>query len=143
MNTNNLFELVKSGVKPIVKFTKDIHNYSEESVDPEMLGRIVAVNQEYEDSFRFMVDLNDFKPHNQSVASTDWLDEEGKPTRTWFQTPYYPKDGIEPVYLSVNTEAPLSIIENDSLFGKYIASRLEVTYVKWLEEQVLSLRKKH
>lgn len=140
MKSNELFQLVRDGKHPIVKFTKDIYEYVEESVDPHMMGKIVQATQEYEDSYRFLLDLNGFEEHNKSVASRDWRDSSGEPKLTWFETSFYPKDGIEAVYLPINIELPLEIIEDNSLLSEYLSSQSTFSYVEWLEEQIKILR---
>jgi hypothetical protein len=140
VNSNELFELVKDGKHPVIKFTKDVYKYVEESVDPHMMGKIVGVTQEYEDSYRFLVDLKGFEDHNKSVACRDWRDGHGEPKLTWFETTCYPKDGVEAVYLPINIEVPLEIIQDNSLLSEYLSSKSHTTYVEWLEEQVMCLR---
>ncbi|PLS18892.1 hypothetical protein CVD28_00385 [Bacillus sp. M6-12] len=143
MLVKELYELVKSGKHPIVKFNEKTHEFIEESLDPQMMGKIIGVTQEYEDSYRFRLDMNGFEAHNQSVAQQDWRDKEGVPCLTWFEVGRYPADGIEAVYLPVDAKAPLEIVEEDSLFGEYISEKSDKSYVEWLEEMVNRCRKKN
>lgn len=140
MLVKELYELVKQGARPIVKFNEDTHNFIEESLDPDMIGEITYADQEYDDSYRFRLDLNNYEAHNKSVAQRDWRDSEGNATLTWFDTIYYPEDGIEYVYLPLEAEAPLDILEGDSLLVEYVNEKSDKSYVRWLEEKVNNYR---
>ncbi|MCA1066026.1 hypothetical protein QTG56_25955 (plasmid) [Rossellomorea sp. AcN35-11] len=141
MKSEELCKIVKSGKKPIIRFTELIYEYGiDESVDPGMIGKVIGVTQEYDDSFRFLVDLNDFVEQNKSVASTNWYDSNGDPRLTWFDTDRYPKDGIEAVYFPVEREVPVEFIEDTSLMNEYLATDQRCGYINWLEKEVIKLR---
>lgn len=134
--------MVKEGGKePIVKFTEDICDFGDESFDPGMIGKIVGATKESENTYQFRVDLNDYVEHNKSVASNDWIDGNGKPTLTWFETKFYPQDGIEVMYLPIDREAPVEFIEKNSLFNEFITSNSKMNYTQWLEQELINLRK--
>ncbi|WP_143261059.1 hypothetical protein [Bacillus paralicheniformis] len=142
MKTIKLYELVLEGKKPIIKFNDNVYDWIEESVDAMMMGKIVGASIEYEDSVRFLIDLNPFETYNRSVAHHDWRDEEGNCVLTWFDTPFYPKNGIEAIYLPINekTEIAFDLIEEGSLLNEYAKNSQEISYVEWLENEVKRLR---
>lgn len=141
MKSKELYELVRQGKKPVIKFNKGVYDYCDDSFDPLMIGRITGVSIEFEDSYRFLVDLNDYEAHNRSVALYDWKDKNGNPTLTWFDTVYYPKDGIEVMYLpgdySFNIEDVFDFVEENSLFQEFLNSKTNLTYVEWLEIELI------
>lgn len=143
MKVEQFVELVREGVHPIVKCTTQISEVCEESLDPFMMGKIIGVSQEYEDSYRFLMDLNGYEKHNESVAKRNWFNKDNEPKLTWMETNFYPEDGIEAVYIRINTEIPFEIIEQDSLFAEYISISSEKSYIKWLETTVKELRAKN
>lgn len=144
MNMNKLYELVLEGKKPIIKFNNNVHEWIEDSVDPMMIGKIAGASIDHEDSIRFLIDLNPFEEYNRSVAHHDWRDKEGNCVLTWFDTSFYPKDGIESIYLPIyeETENVFDFIEEGSLLNEYAKTSQEISFVTWLENEVKQLRTK-
>ncbi|MCY7900531.1 hypothetical protein [Bacillus inaquosorum] len=144
MKMIKLYELVSEGKKPIIKFNDNVYEWIEESVDTMMMGKIIGASIEYEDSVRFLIDLNPFEAYNRSVARHDWRDDEGNCVLTWFDTSFYPKNGIEAIYLPINekTEIVFDFTEEDSLLNEYAKITQEISYVEWLENEVKQLRSK-
>ncbi|CDH95480.1 hypothetical protein CHR37_05405 [Bacillus velezensis] len=143
MKTIKLYELVLEGKKPIIKFNDNVYEWIEESVDPMMMGKIVGASIEH-DEIKFLLDLNPFEAYNRSVARHDWRDDEGNCVLTWFDTSFYPKNGIEAIYLPINerTEIAFDFTEEDSLLNEYAKVPPEISYVEWLENEVKQLRSK-
>lgn len=142
MKAEELFELVKQGLHPIVRCTPEISELCEESLDPLMMGKIIGVSQEYDDSYRFLMDLKGFESHNESVAVKTWFDDKNEPKLSWMETSFYPEDGIETVYLPLNVTIPFEFIEADSLLAEYVSTGSKTSYVEWLETTVKELRAK-
>lgn len=141
MLMKDFHELCKSGAKPLIKMRDNIHDYLEESMDPGMIGQVIDVSIAYEDSYRVLIDLNEYEDHNKSVAIYDWKDDNGELTKSWFDTSYYPKDGIEQLYFPLNIETPFEILDENSLFLEYLGSK-GMNYVEWLENYILTLENK-
>lgn len=141
MNSKELFNIVKSGKKPEIRFTEDPELYLEESVDPEMMGRVIKASVD-EDCLVFRIDLNPYQEHNQSVGKPNWYNQEGEAVLTYLESNFYPKDGVEVLYLPLDAEVPIELIEPNSLVGEYLQGDKEDSYVKWLENQILEYRKK-
>lgn len=148
MKISELYQLVQQGKKPVVVFGDKLSDHFDESVEPGMMGRIISVSDEYKDEnvSSFNIDVESFRKHNESIAKPDWYDKDNNPTKTWFETNFYPKDGIETINLddALHVDGLLEITKEDSLLSEYAADETNATvsYVEWLENQIQSLRNK-
>lgn len=136
MNTKDFYELCKSGKTPTIKMSENIYEFAEESFDSKMMGKVINVDMEYDDSYRLLVDMNGYEKHNKSVAQYDWRDDKGELTLSWFDTKYYPENGIEALYVPLEAEIPFEIISDNSLFSAYLKSDKDISYLDWLESYV-------
>lgn len=126
--------------KPIIKMKGNIYEYAEESFDPEMIGKVIDVYMEDDDSYCLLVDMNGYEKHNKLVAVHNWEDDKGEFTLSWFDTKYYPKNGIEALYVPLNHNVPFEIINPSYLFSNYLKDKSNKTYVEFLEDIILDLR---
>lgn len=144
MKSKELYELVRQGKEPVIKFNKGVYGYCDDSFDPLMVGKIIDVSIEFEDSYRFLVDMNDYEAYNRSVAPMEWKDKNGEATLTWFDTKYYPEDGIEAMYLPssdiFDTKEVFDFIEENTLFQEYVDSKSDISYVEWLESELIKYK---
>lgn len=109
-----------------------------------MIAKIVGASQEYEEEVRFLIDLNDYEAYNRSVATHNWRNSEGECVLTWFDTRYYPEDGIDAIYLPIdeNTDIVFDFVDESSLLNEYIEKQnIDISYIEWLEKEILNLRK--
>lgn len=136
MEMKEFYELCKSGVTPLIKMKNNIHDFLEESFDPGMIGRVIDVSVEYEDSYRLLIDMNGHEKHNKSVAVYNWRDDKGELTKSWFDTKYYPEDGIEAAYFPMTGETPFEVVRENSLFASYLKNGEDKSYVEWLEDYI-------
>lgn len=139
MDIKDFVKLYNSGEKLVIKMKDNIYEHAEESFDPEMMGRVIDVRKEYDDGYRLLVDMNGYEKHNKSVAQYDWRDSKGELTLSWFDTKYYPKDGIEALHIPLEGEAPFEVV-NHYLFSNYLKSKTDETYVEFLENVIFELR---
>lgn len=142
MNIKEFVELCRSGKQPIIKMNENIHEYAEESFDPQMMGKVVNVGMEYDDSYRLLIDMNEYEKHNKSVAQYDWRDDKGELTLSWFDTKYYPEDGIEALYIPLKGKAPFEVVNENYLFSNYLKSNYD-SYVEFLEDTVQELKEQN
>ena len=146
MRILDIKSVVEQGKDVVIQFKENIHNYVEESVDANMIGKIVGVSEEYlDDNFLTLhINLNDYKTHNQSVAKRDWFDAKGNPTLTWFDSGMYPKDGIVQIVFDKDLDLSkvITFVDDNSLLSEYHATQPQIGYVDWLENMVRHLRKK-
>lgn len=136
MKMIDFYEMCRQGKKPLIKMGNNIHDYLEESFDPGMIGRVIDVSIEHGDSYRLLIDMNGHETHNKSVALYDWRDEAGNLTKSWFDTKYYPEDGIDSAYFPLDMEIPFEVISENSLFSRYLESGEDVSYINWLENSI-------
>ena len=101
--STELFELIQSGVKPVVKFLKGAEDF-DTCIDRGMYGRIVGVEHKQDEFFIIRVDLNPFEDHNDGCMQHNYYDKDGNPTMTSKEAGMYPKDGIELVYFDYDLE---------------------------------------
>lgn len=141
MEIKELVGVIGEGMNPVIKATKLIEEYCEESLDPFMVGRAVDARIVDEDSYRILLDMNGYEAHNRAVAQFNWLDSDRNPTLSWMETEYYPSNGIASIYLPLEGESPFEIEEENSLLNEYISGDREKSYIEWLEETILQLRK--
>lgn len=137
---NDLYNSVKDVYKPVIKFNDNVYYYTEDSVDQKMIARIKTMCIEDQESYKVVFDLNGYENHNKSVALVDWKDENGELTLTWFETKWYPNNGIITFYVGNNDECPFEIVEENSLFGEYVSLNLNISYIEWLESKVIKLQ---
>ena len=150
MKTKDLVQLVKQGAQPIVKIN-DTEGVLE-GPDSGMLGRIISVGDEEAEGgtsvISFDVDFLEFTDYNKTLAKSDWYDENGNPTLTWMQTPQYNKDAkrytVYDMYVE-NSEysntSYIEVVDDNKWLNKYLESKSEVSYTRWLELQLDSLTK--
>lgn len=139
VNIKDFYKLCKSGVTPMIKMRDSICDYEEDSFDPLMTGVVIDVSVAYNDSYRVLVDLKGFEEYNRSIALYNWRDNNKELTKCWLDTEYYPKDGLQSIYLPFDIEAPFEVISDNTLFADYLKSECSVGYVEWLESHVRML----
>lgn len=139
MKIKDFYEMCRQGKTPLIKMKDNIHDYLEESFDPQMIGRVINVSIEYEDSYRLLIDLNGHEEYNKSIALYDWKDDKGELTKSWFDTPYYPEDGIDSAYFPMDIDIPFEVISENSIFSRYLESKEGESYIDWLENRVKDL----
>ncbi|WP_442636560.1 hypothetical protein [Rossellomorea marisflavi] len=142
MLVKDLYKIVRNGVKPVIEFNEGVYRWWEEAADPLMMAKVLDVEYD-ENELRLLLDLKEFESYNRSVARFDWKDENGEAKLSWFDTIFYPKDGKAEFYMPSDLEVSevFKIKENSDLFGDYLKSKTNSSYVEWLEEQVLNYRK--
>jgi len=143
MKLIELRDRVKAGFNPVVCFREDIgdlETYFEEG----MRARLVKIDKTYDDHCGFVFDCTEFDKVNVHLESANYYDEHGNPCLTARQANQY--NPIEELYLMYNddSETFFEIIEEDvrsQLFTEYLLdTSVDVTYVEWLEIQLLKER---
>jgi hypothetical protein len=90
MTPKELAKLVAEGSRPLVQFGKGIEN-QESYLEPNMRGRIISVENTFDNTFRFEIDINEFETHNKSLESRNYYDEKGVPCLTATERGLYPR----------------------------------------------------
>lgn len=115
MKWNDVRNMLDDGQIITVKFTDMIEKIDiDEAPDKDMIAKILRVEVDHDDeqSLHLVFDVPGYEDYNRKVASHNWFDENGQPTLTWFDTKWYPKDGICDVYVfgTMETEVDLFTI---------------------------------
>lgn len=142
MKTKELIDILKQGVKPVVKFTEGIHEI--ESADPNMMGRVVGYKdidiwERGSETVTFIIDFSEFVEYNKNFAERSWRDDNGSPTLTWFESKFYPKDHKEDIVemLIENFKDSklemFEVVETSKHFEDFLAQKEETDYIKYLE----------
>ena len=135
MNYTQIVSLLNTGKSVIVKATEDVYEWLEDSMDPGMMSKIISIEFDDKDLIKVKFDLNGFEAHNKAVAKLDWNDENGNATKTWFETTFYPKNGIETAWFAENQPLPFELVVENKAFEDYLKTDMSKTYVQFLEEK--------
>lgn len=114
MTWGELRQNLIDGVLTIVRFVDKVESLDcDDCPDSGMVAKLIQVEVDTEDEelLHLAFDLSDFEEQNKLVASHDWIDENGDPTLTWFETRWYPKDGVCHLYVFGNMDSLVDIIE--------------------------------
>lgn len=135
-----LLEMVSSGAKPVVEFTKECDRFDYESFDTGMRARLTSVWTDVElDCLGCQFDIAEFEGFNKSVERPVWYGKNGEMV-TWSESPYYPEDKKVTIYIGEDECPGFEIIEESVAFLDYKMSGSKLSYVQWLEEQYLKNR---
>ena len=107
-----LRDMLKGGQTVTVRFTDMIEKLDcDDSPDKNMIGKIISIEEDPGDdqSLHLIFDISGYEDHNRSVAAHNWIDENGEPTLTWFDTQRYPKNGICDVYVYGNLDSEIDL----------------------------------
>jgi hypothetical protein len=134
---NELIDMINSGKKPIVEFTRAIEDL-DVGVNAGMRGIVdhVSGKGEYQD-YEIKVNCENFYDFNLPLFSHDYLNKEtGEYNSTAIEAGWYPKNHIISFYDSDDGDYHnIKIIEESDLYKRYKAERYpNQTYVAWLEE---------
>ena len=143
LKVEDLYLNIKEGKRPIIKFNEGVYQWLVDSADPLMTARILNAEITDKELIKFSIDFKEFESYNRSVATFDWRDKEGKYTLTWFDSGYYPKDGKDDLYLPKNLKVDevFEFIKDTTLFNEYLLTNKKTSYLEWLEDELLALRK--
>lgn len=115
MKIKDLMEMLKDGIYPDIQITERARPVisptypiiSAGTPDPGMRGVLREINpfdEEY-GIYHFEVDLKPWDSYNRAMAPRDWLNPDmEKEDVTFFESGYYPKDGIKCITSAVNLE---------------------------------------
>lgn len=138
---NYLREVVRSGGRPVIRFTDDIAE-QETNFDPGQLAEVKQVGDGGDDVPVLKLDFSRFEDHNQRLGRTDYRDEGGNYCLPWHKHPSYPIDRIDRIWIDIEDgiRAPFEIVDGDrslKLFARYSAlPNPKGAYLSWLEEEL-------
>jgi len=149
VTAKQIFELVKSGVNPLVKMTNRV--FDETIWDEGMIGRVEDAKIEMvdEDTGQGVYVLNIrediFRVINEEFMKREYYDDYGNPTLTYLEANAAPSNGIEETWVMENDE--FFLLDDNSnngalkLFFEYLNENTDKSYVKWLENKIFLLTK--
>lgn len=130
-----LKELLNNGLKPIIEVVDE--EYATEDLDYKMRVEILSYSDTDEDGvFTIICDLKSHKEYNKQFAKASYYDKQGNPTLTWFETSFYPKDEKYEIYIDMDHETGLEIVNENKYYKQYKASKSNLNYIAWLENLV-------
>jgi hypothetical protein len=145
MKTKELVELVRQGVKPVIR-VKDSLNI--DGPDNGMLGRIISVGVEDvwdrgDSTIEIVIDFEEFEEVNKPLAKKNWYDSNGIPCLTWMESRSYEKEvksfGIFEMFEEKGEDAELSIIElveENKWLTMYLETDKQMSYTEFLESRL-------
>jgi hypothetical protein len=145
MKTKELVELVRQGVKPVIR-VKDSSNI--DGPDNGMMGRIISVGIEDvwaigESTIEFVINFKEFEDVNKPLAKNDWYDDSGNPCLSWMETKNYENEvksfSIFEMFKEKGQDAELSIIEmveENKWLTSYLETDRKMSYTEFLESRL-------
>lgn len=114
MTWATLKKMLDDGQRITVKCTSKIEELDiDECPDTDMMATIIHIGPDPDDkdSICCVLNVSGYENHNKTVAKHNWMDEHGQPTLTWFDTKWYPKDGICTIYVWGTMDSDIDIFE--------------------------------
>lgn len=152
-NMTRLLELLENGIQPVIRWVDcGVSIHEMDCYDIGMVCKVIGITEtDFDDTeevtvYGVLTEFTGFEELNKSIAQPRWYDSYGQPTLKWHETKSYPKNGKEMVYMQISHSdkqsssgdmfefvAPLS----QELFEEYLADATEMSYVSWLEAQII------
>lgn len=123
--------------QPTITFTQDIREYTT-GLEMGMKASLKRVSEKQE-MIHIVCDLTDFEAHNITFELPVFEGEEGKFVR-WSESFYYPENKLVEFLVEAKNELPFEVGEGNELYKEYVESKSDLSYVKWLESELLKLR---
>lgn len=140
MKATEYIEIMKTGKRPIVRFTNKTEDI-EADVDEGMLARAISATNEGDGTTKVVFEVKEFESINIPLMKPNYYDKDGKPTLRWIDTNFYPKNGLEFFYIETDGEIPFELIDNNVAFEDYLNSGTNLGYTQWLEEQYIAMKR--
>lgn len=142
MTNKELFELVKSGTKPLVRVINE-SNIEEGIFDDGMIGRVEyaeleSTDEKYGTVYVFGIREDEFRLLNKDSMKCNYYDKQNSPTLNYIEAGYAPENGIERTWV-MDYDTTFELADDNILLKEYIEEKVDKPYVAWLEEKALSL----
>jgi hypothetical protein len=140
-----LKEIVDGGVNPVIEFNEYINDL-EARFEEGMKAYITNVNIVYEDEIEIIAEERDFAEYNKNIEKPIWRKEwNGEYIYKYSETDDAIRwNGTFKFYEMLNEElCNFSVVDDSSLklFRMYQENNNGISYVKWLENKVLTCNK--
>lgn len=123
--------------QPTVTFAQDIREYST-GLETGMMASLIYVAEKQE-MIHIVCNLTNFEEYNKTFELPVYEGEDGKFVR-WSESFCYPQNKIVEFFVEGKNELPFEVGQGSELYKEYVESNSDLTYVKWLESEVLKLR---
>ena len=107
-----LQEKLASGLPVPVRFFNMEKSYIDE-FDDNFVALLTSIEHDEETGYRFFFEWADFTDHNRRIDKCQHYDKSGKPTLSFFDSPYYPKNHRTDMYIDENELQEHVAIEED------------------------------
>ena len=139
MNGHQLYELLQSGIKPVVTFKHDVLNF-ECFCEPGMRAQITSCVFDSLDMIKIVVDYTQFEEFNKQFETSNYYDEHGVACLTAREADQY--ENTETIYFMIDHDDLDSVLEVEQsammkLYEKYVSEKSNKTYIQWLEAQLI------
>lgn len=140
MKYSEFIKMMDNGLQPVIEFTKEIEE-SDYEPNAGMRCKVISYNDCKDGTALLTCNFNEFRKYNKSFAEANFYDKNDKPTLKWFDTVYYPVDGIYSYYVDTTDKYELlfNIVEMSNYYKQYIGSKSELNYINWLEKRIENL----
>lgn len=134
-------DLVCAGVRPIIKINKRYEEL-ETQFEEGMLAIVEFASDELDGTIKLRLNESQFKRENRNLEKPAWKNNDTGMYELKFSE-IDKREDISYMWIDTNEEIiNFSIVEDDSLQMEFIVSNCGVSYIEWLENQVLKLRSK-
>ena len=141
MKTNDLMELVNSGNHIVVEFNANVCDL-EVRYEAGMRTRLIGACNDGSGCIIFKTDESDFSDYNKSIEQPVWFNSDTKQYDLKWSDMDSEEDNNSEIYEDENAELyNFKIVDDHKLkvFIMYKESNSELSYVTWLEEQLLKV----
>jgi hypothetical protein len=129
-----------------IQFTEkalDLECYPEAGMRAKVVSAILSEDSKdpYNRVFKVVINFEQFDEFNRQFESANYFDKSQRPTLTAREAGFYKQ--VDTLYLSDEVYGPWSDIftvvgeKAKALFASYVASKVDMSYVEWLEEKAV------
>lgn len=142
MTNKELFKLVESGAKPLIRVVNE-KTIDETLFDDGMIGRVEyaefeSTDEKYGTVYIFGIREDEFREANKDSMKRNYYDKQGSPTLNYIEAGYVPEKGVEKIWV-MDYDTTFELVDDNNLLKEYIEEKSSKSYVAWLEERVSSL----
>lgn len=134
MTGQELIDLLKTGTKVIVRFTKYIEDL-EGQFENGMLAEVIDayIDTEFGDFVKIVVNEEDFATKNKNMEQQNWVEDKR-------YSDFHKRENVVDFFDNLNEDlVNVEVVQMNSLVKEYLESKSSLSYTRWLEEKVQSI----
>lgn len=142
MTGEKLLELVHAGVTSLVRFNSRVEEL-EYQFENRMIGKVVSVIKD-KNTIEANIDESDFREYNLSLEKPMWRNRiDGEFTLRFSEIDK--REDVATVYDELEELINFEIIEDETLdiYNEYLENKNSLSYIQWLEQELLKSRSKN